>query len=64
LYDLHEVQAEVGAFERAGYLVVDVHRDRWPEVPLSRRRLHEDFHRFTDEELTVRTMDILVRKAS
>jgi len=51
------------SFEKAGYRVVDVDRDRWPALPLSRRRLHADFRHFTDEELRVRRMDILLCKA-
>jgi len=49
-------------FSEAGHEILARHEDRWPAAPLSRTRLHPDFHRFSDEVLLIRGMDLVCRK--
>jgi hypothetical protein len=52
----------VEIFTTAGYHVLDEQEDKWPALPLNRAKLHCDYTRFSDDELIIRGLDILVQK--
>ena len=52
----------VEIFMAAGYHVLDQQEDKWPALPLNRAKLHRDYARFSDDELIIRGLDILVQK--
>lgn len=52
----------LSAFERAGFTIEAQRLDRWPALPISRRRLHPEFAALTDDELCVRGVDLFARR--
>lgn len=50
------------SFERAGYRILKWDEDLWPTLPLARRHMNEAFQRFTDAELRVHGVDVVVEK--
>lgn len=48
-------------FDRAGFEAEVVHTARWAGLPVPRGRLHPDYKRFADEELTLSEMDVILR---
>lgn len=53
----------VESFREAGFTdIVSIREERWPVLPLSRRKLHQEFAAMPDEELTVLGFDLVARK--
>jgi hypothetical protein len=52
----------VERFREAGFDIVSIRENRWPALPLSRRKLHREFAIMPDEELTVQGFDLVARK--
>jgi SAM-dependent methyltransferase len=52
----------VAAFTAAGYALLSRQDDRWPTLPLPRRRLHPDYAAFPEDDLLVRGLDLVVQK--
>lgn len=50
-------------FKGAGYEVSYRSEDHWPTLPLAEGRLAPNFAHFSDEELRVRALDLVVRKS-
>ena len=48
-------------FKKAGFDVQVAKVDRWPELPLSKRKLASPFRTFPDEELTISGFNVLLR---
>lgn len=49
-------------FRDAGFAVEDVHPDRWPQVPLARESLAEEFRQLSDDELRICGFDVVLRR--
>jgi hypothetical protein len=52
----------VESFREAGFDIVSIRENRWPALPLSRRKLHREFAIMPEEELTVQGFDLVARK--
>jgi SAM-dependent methyltransferase len=52
----------VERFVEAGFAIVSIREDRWPVLPLPRRKLHREFAIMPEEELMVRGFDLVARK--
>ena len=51
------------AFAVAGYKVLDRQDDRWLGLPLAPRQLHPDYRSFSEDDLLIRGLDLVVQKA-
>jgi len=45
-----------------GYSILSVDYDRWDWIPLNRKLLHADFSKYSDEDLKISGMNLLVKK--
>ncbi len=49
-------------FERAGYQILSQVADRWPVVPLPPAKMHPVFAAMDEDELRVRSLDVVARR--
>jgi hypothetical protein len=52
----------LAVFQEAGYHLLSRQDNHWPALPLQRRKLHPDFARFSDDELLVSGLDLVLQK--
>ena len=52
----------VALVERVGFEIVRVDVERWPVVPIDRRRLAPEFRSRRDDELQVKAFDLVIRR--
>ena len=52
----------VDIFTEIGYEILSRHDNRWGVLPLERSQLHPDYSGFSDDDLLIRGLDLVVRK--
>lgn len=50
------------SFERVGYRILQVREQYWPRLPTPRRAIHREFQHFSDAELMVHDLELVVEK--